>query len=44
MYKDDKIQINEVQKKFFQRIKIPIRDYIQANRFIKAAMSIDTNK
>ena len=41
MYKSGEIQIKEVKRKFFNRIRIPLKDYQQINAFIKEAMLLD---
>ncbi len=44
MYKSGKIEIKQVKRKFLNRIKLPIKDYKQINRFIKEAMLLNKTR
>lgn len=41
LYKDRKIKISDVFDKFYERVKIPISDYIEINKFINKVLKID---
>jgi len=41
LYKKREIKIFDVFSKFYERVKIPIHDYIEINKFISKVLEID---
>lgn len=41
LYKKRKIKLSDVFNKFYERVKLPINDYIEINKFINRVLKMD---